>query len=95
MSKNMLQAKIDMALGGFMAEELKYGSENVSTGPASDLKAINQLARQMVISGFGCRTGFFQQSNEFESSQLAKQNFEEDVKEILAESKDREKVVGS
>ena len=89
MSKNMLQAKIDMALGGFMAEELKYGSENVSTGPASDLKAINQLARQMVISGFGSRTGFFQQSNEFESSELAKQNFEEDVKEILAESKDR------
>ena len=50
---------------------------------------INQLARQMVLSGFGRRTGFFQRSDEFASSELAKQNFEEDVKEILMESKSR------
>lgn len=65
-----------------MAEEIKYRSENVSTGPASDLNAINQLARQMVKSGFDRRTGFFQHSNGITSSKLAKQNFEEDVQEF-------------
>ena len=89
MSKNMLQAKIDMALGGFLAEEIKYGPENVSTGPSSDLKMINQLARQMVLSGFGHKTNFFQLSDQMESSELAKQNFEDDVKEILSESRIR------
>jgi ATP-dependent Zn protease len=89
MSKVMRQAQIDMCLGGFLAEEIKYGAECVSFGPASDLKTVNQLAKHMVLAGFGKRTGFFQLSEDHLSSEAAKQNFEDDVKEILADAKSR------
>ena len=90
-SRAMLQARVDMALGGFIAEELKYGAKNVSTGPASDLKYVNTLANYMVSSGFGKRTGFLQPFTEIKNnaSEMAKQNFEADVQDILNESRQR------
>ena len=90
MSKAKLEARIDMALGGFTAEEIQYGAENVSTGPASDLAAVNKLARFMVQSGFGKRSGFLQiPENAFEASETAKKSFEDDVQDILSESRTR------
>ena len=90
MSKAMHEARIDMALGGFTAEELKYGFENVSTGPASDLRAANRLARHMVTNGFGKRSGFLQLADDVkESSENAKKNFEDDVQDILKDSRER------
>ncbi len=89
MSKAMIAAKIDMALGGFMAEEIKYGAENISTGPSSDLKTVNTLAKQMVISGFGKRTGFFPLSEDGTSSQAAKESFKADIKDILSDPRYR------
>ena len=52
-SKAKLESSIDMGLGGFIAEEIQYGIENVSTGPASDLAAVNKIARHLVSNGFG------------------------------------------
>lgn len=86
-SKAMLEAKIDMALGGYMAEETIYGPENVSTGPSSDLQSVNNYARYMVKSGFGKRSGFYQLAEG--SSEAAKTNFEYDVQDILNESRER------
>lgn len=89
-SKAMIEAKIDMTLGGFMAEESHYGPENVTTGPSSDLRAVNRLARMMVRSGFGKRSGFLQLSDRpEESSETAKKNMEDDVQDILNESRSR------
>lgn len=89
-SKAKLEARIDMTLGGFTAEELQYGAENVSTGPSSDLAAVNRIARLMVSSGFGKRTGFLQiPESAFEASEAAKKNFEDDVQDILSESRIR------
>ena len=41
-----LQAKINVALGGRVAEEIMYGT--ISTGAESDIQQLTQIARQMV-----------------------------------------------
>lgn len=41
-------SKIAMAMGGKAAEEIKFGSENVTSGAASDIKQVTRIARAMV-----------------------------------------------
>lgn len=86
---NTLKAQIDMLLGGFIAEEIKYKIENVSTAPSKDLKDANEKARNIVKAGFGSRTGFFQIGDGFQSSEWSRKNFDLDVIDILDESKER------
>ena len=45
-SREELQAKIDVALGGRVAEEVVYGT--ITTGAESDIQQLTQIARQMV-----------------------------------------------
>lgn len=40
---------LSRALGGRIAEKVKYGSENVTTGAGSDLRKATEIARDMVI----------------------------------------------
>jgi cell division protease FtsH len=43
-----LETNIKVALGGTIAEELVFGPDDISTGAASDLEKLNQIARRMV-----------------------------------------------
>ncbi len=45
-TRTELETNIDVGLGGTLAEELVYG--DFSTGAASDLEKVNQIARRMV-----------------------------------------------
>merc|ERR1719171_2067587 len=45
-----LQGRLEMMMGGRAAEELVFGSENVSAGCSSDLQKATDLARQMVMN---------------------------------------------
>ena len=45
-SREELQAKIDVALGGRVAEEVVYGA--ITTGAESDIQQLTNIARQMV-----------------------------------------------
>lgn len=87
-SKCSIEARIDTGLAGFIAEEIKYGTDKVSTGPSSDLEYVNQWASRMVKSGFGERTGFLQPDSR-EASEIAKRNVEEDIQDILSTARDR------
>jgi cell division protease FtsH len=47
-SKIQMEHRMAMALGGYVAEEMIYGRENLTTGPGSDLQKVAQIARDMV-----------------------------------------------
>ncbi len=47
-SKAYLLAKLVMAMGGRVAEEIIFGAEKVSSGASSDIKQATEIARRMV-----------------------------------------------
>lgn len=48
LTKKEFEAMISAALGGYIAEELIFGKDNVTTGAASDLINANQIVKDMV-----------------------------------------------
>merc|ERR1719460_3395234 len=47
-SKRYLESQLAVALGGRCAEEIIYGTDEVTTGASNDLQQVRQIARQMV-----------------------------------------------
>ena len=85
-------ARIDVSLAGWLAEELAFNREQVSTGALSDLQKANAIARHMVDAGFGAKTDFSQpllNPSPHLSSERARREYEEDVAGILKASKER------
>ncbi|KAG0553959.1 hypothetical protein M758_12G054600 [Ceratodon purpureus] len=57
-SRSYLENQMAVALGGRIAEELIYGSENVTTGASNDFMQVSRVARQMVERfGFSKKIG--------------------------------------
>ena len=57
-TKKYLESRIQVALGGRVAEELAFGVENTTTGASSDLQSVASLARTMVTQwGFSEELG--------------------------------------
>ena len=58
-------SKIAMAMGGRVAEELTFGSENVTSGAASDIQQVSKIARAMVTQfGYAEELGYVDYANE-------------------------------
>ena len=58
-SRAKLQADLAVAVGGRIAEELKFGADRVSTGAEADIRAATDLAYRMVAKwGMSRRLGF-------------------------------------
>ncbi len=61
-------SKIAMAMGGRVAEELKFGKDNVTSGAASDIQQVTKIARAMVTQfGFDEEIGYIDYANEQQS----------------------------
>jgi cell division protease FtsH len=57
-SKQYLENRLAVALGGRAAEEICFGEKNITTGAYSDMEVVQQLARSMVVNyGFSEKLG--------------------------------------
>ncbi len=62
------KSKVAMAMGGKAAEELIFGSENVTSGAASDIQQVTRIARAMVTKfGMSEKLGNIDYANEHQS----------------------------
>jgi cell division protease FtsH len=59
LSRDKLLADLAVATGGRLAEELIFGAEKITTGAASDIKMVSEMARRMVTEwGMSDKLGF-------------------------------------
>lgn len=57
-SRQYLENRLAVALGGRAAEEICFGERNITTGAYSDMEVVQQLARAMVVNyGFSDKLG--------------------------------------
>ncbi len=96
LTKLELEALIATSFGGYAAEELIYGKNNISVGASSDLENANRIAKKMVshygmadkqlllVSEIFRDEGLFQQAAE----EILKRDYEE-AKAILEKNRDK------
>jgi len=102
-TKKELEGKVDVMLGGRMAEELVFGKDQTTTGAADDIRRATELARKMVTEfGFSDKLGPLYYQDGEEAGALAPliaqlrdispdtaRIIDEEVRKIIAESKAR------
>jgi len=91
LSKKELEARIDVAMGGKMAEELIYGPENVTTGASSDIQGATDTAYHMVTSaGMSAALGNVDLVSNYDNlSSETKQKIEQEVRRLVEEGRAR------
>ncbi|PNS20299.1 hypothetical protein CAC42_5749 [Sphaceloma murrayae] len=92
-SKKQLQDRLDVYMGGKVAEELVYGAENVTTGASSDIQGATQIAYMMVTrAGMSQVLGNIDLSSDYSRlSSETKQKIEDEVRRMIDESYERAK----
>ncbi|GIZ45175.1 hypothetical protein CKM354_000835600 [Cercospora kikuchii] len=90
-SKKDLLARIDVAMGGKVAEEIIYGPENVTTGASSDITGATNIAKHMVMrAGMSEVLGNVDLTEDYaELSSETKQQIEHEVRRIVEEGRQR------
>ncbi|GAX77220.1 hypothetical protein CEUSTIGMA_g4666.t1 [Chlamydomonas eustigma] len=87
LSRRQMMARLDVCMGGRVAEELIFGDDDVTTGASSDLKQATSLARAMVTK-YGMSSRLGQVCLEYEDdgrsiSSETRNIIEEEVKELV------------
>lgn len=90
-TKRELLARLDVCMGGKIAEEILNGPDNVTSGCASDLQNATQVARAMVTAyGMSDAIGPVQLSDSWnEWSATTRSLAEQEIRRLLVESEER------
>ncbi len=94
-TKKYLEVMIRVLAGGRVAEEMVFGSDQVTTGASDDFKRATNIARRMVFefgmssagfSVFKDQNDFWGQSTGIDASPNTKEKMEKEVEKILADA---------
>ncbi|KAK4545897.1 hypothetical protein LTR36_002461 [Oleoguttula mirabilis] len=90
-TKKELLARIDVCMGGKVAEELIYGADNVTTGASSDIQNATAVAYTMVTqAGMSEALGNVDLSTDYARlSSETKQRIENEVRRLVEEGRER------
>eukprot|EP01040_Poterioochromonas_malhamensis_P016403 gene16403-18607_t len=92
MSKQQMLAKIDVCMGGRVAEELIFGADNVTSGASSDIQQATRLARAMVMKfGLSNKVGIMFIDDKQHLSASTQDDIDREVRDILTQSYARAK----
>ncbi|GMJ15756.1 FTSH protease 4 [Hibiscus trionum] len=96
-SRKQMLARLDVALGGWVAEELIFGENEVTSGPHSDLENATKLARSMVTKyGMSKEVGLATHSYNDDGRSLSSETrhlIEKEVKYLMEEAYNNAKTI--
>jgi ATP-dependent metalloprotease len=99
-SRRQMLAKMDVCMGGRVAEELIYGAEHVTSGASSDLEQATEIATSMVERwGMSDKVGFVSHKNltgrgsEAHVSQQTRAAIDSEVKRLTSQAYDNAKAI--
>lgn len=92
-SKKELMDRMDVSMGGKVAEELVYGEDRVTTGASSDITNATRIATMMVtMAGMSDAIGNVDLNSDYNRlSSQTKQKIEDEVRRMIDESYARAK----
>jgi len=86
-TRKQLLARLDVAMGGRVAEELIYGHDGVTTGASSDMSQASRIARAYVRRFSMGAHGIATYSNDDDNiSEAMRERIDAEVEELLAQS---------
>ncbi|KAL4624629.1 ATP-dependent zinc metalloprotease YME1L1-like, partial [Arapaima gigas] len=93
-TRSQLLAQMDVSMGGRVAEELIFGSENITTGASSDFDGATRIARMMVTQyGMSDKLGVMTYTDTSKQSPETQAAIEQEVRMLLKESYERAKSI--
>lgn len=86
-SRKQMLADMDICMGGRVAEELIFGTENVTSGASSDIQQATNIARAMVTKwGMSEKVGFLTINDKDAVSGTSRTLIDAEIQRLLAES---------
>uniref|UniRef100_A0A8C1NRY6 ATP-dependent zinc metalloprotease YME1L1 n=1 Tax=Cyprinus carpio TaxID=7962 RepID=A0A8C1NRY6_CYPCA len=93
-TRSQLLAQMDVSMGGRVAEELIFGSENITTGASSDFDSATKIARMMVTRfGMSEKLGVMTYADLTKQSPETQAAIEHEVRILLRDSYERAKAL--
>ncbi|KAJ1441556.1 peptidase family M41-domain-containing protein, partial [Ochromonadaceae sp. CCMP2298] len=94
MSKRQMLARMDVCMGGRVAEELVFGADNVTSGASNDIMQATRLAKAMVTKyGLSDKVGMVYIDDKSKLSGATQADIDAEVKAMLNASYNRAKTL--
>nr|XP_033787312.1 ATP-dependent zinc metalloprotease YME1L1 [Geotrypetes seraphini] len=93
-TRSQLLAQMDVSMGGRVAEEIIFGTENITTGASSDFDSATKIAKLMVTKfGMSEKLGVMTYSDTGKLSPETQSAIEQEVRTLLKDSYERAKTI--